>query len=195
MSNIQLNTDLIVEQLRKGNQQAIRNLYQLSFPECASFIKKNSGTHSDAEDFFQEALVVLYRKVSDSNFRLTSNIKTFLYGITRNLWLNELRKRSKSGLKLVMDEHSDKEYILTEEDQVEAKQEEEQKHQLIAKAIQTMQGNCKDVLVNFYFKKMSLREIAAAMGFTEQYAKKRRYKCMKSLKLKVRTEYAKLGLA
>lgn len=190
-----MKTSTIVEQLRKGNQQAIRDLYQLSFPACANFIKNNNGTTNDAEDFFQEALVVLYRKVSDSNFQLTSNIKTYLYSITRNLWLNELRKRSKSGLKLVMDDHADKEYILTEEEQVETKQEEEQKHNLIAKAVQNMQGNCKDVLINFYFKKMSLREIAAKMGFTEQYAKKRRYKCMESLKLKVRTEYAALGLS
>ncbi len=189
-----METSTIVEQLRTGNQQAIRSLYQISFPECASFIKKNNGTNNDAEDCFQEALVVLYRKVSDSNFQLTSNIKTFLYGITRNLWLNELRKRSKSGLKLVMDEQSDREYILTADDQVEQKQEEEVKHKLIAQAIQRMQGNCKDVLINFYFKKMSLREIAAKMGFTEQYAKKRRYKCMESLKQKVRTEYATLGL-
>jgi len=40
---------------------------------------------------------------------------------------------------------------------------------------------------------MSLKEIATAMGFSEQYAKKRRYKCMEAFKKQVRSQYANLA--
>jgi len=133
----------LVDRLKKGDRLAIKELYQIAYPECASFIKNNKGTANDAEDFFQESMVVLYRKIREPDFQLTSHVKTFLYSITRNLWLNELRKRSKSGLKLVMDEQSDKEYVLTTEDQIEEKEDAEKKHNLIAKMILQIEGNCK----------------------------------------------------
>ncbi|MEM1327938.1 MAG: sigma-70 family RNA polymerase sigma factor [Bacteroidota bacterium] len=179
----------LVDQLKAGNRAVIKELYRIAYPECASFIKNNNGTASDTEDFFQEALVVLYRKIQQPTFELTSNIKTFLYSINRNLWLNELRKRSKSGLKLVMDEQDDKEFVLTSEDEVAEKEETEKQYNLIAEMLQAVEGNCKEVLINFYHKKMSLKEIAAVMGFSEQYAKKRRYKCMQAFKKQVRERY------
>ena len=190
MSQLNKN-DAILERLKKGEQSVIRQLYKLAYPECASFIKNNNGTGNDAEDFFQEALVIMYKNVNKPDFELKSHIKTYLYAITRNLWLTELRKRSKSGLKLVMDD-KDTDYVLYQEDTLVEKQEVEKKHELISKMLLQVQGGCKDVLIDFYYKKLSLKEIAAKYDFTEQYAKKRRYKCMQAFKKQVREEYASL---
>jgi len=190
MSEINLN-DAIVERLKKGEQSVIRQLYKLAYPECASYIKNNNGTDNDAEDFFQEALVILYKNVNKPDFELKSHIKTYLYAITRNLWLTELRKRSKSGLKLVMDD-KDTDYVLYQEDTLVEKQEVEKKHELISEMLLQVQGNCKDILIDFYYKKLSLRAIAAKYDFTEQYAKKRRYKCMEGFKKQVKEQYASM---
>lgn len=185
-------TSNLIDRLRRGEETALRQLYELSYPQCASFVKNNQGTPNDAEDMFQEALVVLYRKINDAGFELKSHIKTFLYAITRNLWLNELRKRSKSGLKLVMDD-KETDYVLVDEDLLAEKEEEEEKHNLIGKMLMEIEGNCKELLINFYYKKMKLREIAEVMGFTEQYAKKRRYKCMEAFKKSVRERYGQMN--
>ena len=184
-----IENETIVQQLRKGDEKAIKMLYRLAYPECASYIKQNSGTTTDAEDIFQESVMVLFRKIKAPDFQLSSHIKTFLYAILKNLWRNELRKRTRSGLKLTIDDASENPFPLKAENEVALKQEEEKKHELIAQTLQSIEGNCREVLINFYFKKMSLKEIGAAMGFTEQYAKKRRYTCMESLKKKVKAQY------
>jgi len=133
----------------------------------------------------------MYKNVNKPDFELKSHIKTYLYAITRNLWLTELRKRSKSGLKLVMDD-KDTDYVLYQEDTLVEKQEVEKKHELISEMLLQVQGGCKDVLIDFYYKKLSLKEIAVKYDFTEQYAKKRRYKCMQAFKKQVREQYASL---
>ncbi|MEM6316017.1 MAG: sigma-70 family RNA polymerase sigma factor [Bacteroidota bacterium] len=188
MGEINLN-DAIVKRLKRGEQSVIRQLYRLAYPECASFIKNNNGTGNDAEDFFQEALVVLYKNVHKPDFELKSHIKTYLYAINRNLWLTELRKRSKNGLQLVMDD-KDTDYVLYQEDTLVEKQEVEKKHKLIGEMLQQVKGGCKDILIDFYYKKLSLKAIAEKYGFTAQYAKKRRYKCMEAFKKQVRAKYA-----
>ena len=190
MSEINL-TDNIIARLKKGDQKVIRQLYNIAYPQCASFIKNNTGTQNDAEDLFQEALVILYKKIQEPDFKLTSNIKTYVYSITRNLWLNELRKRSKSGLKLVMDD-PDTNYVLAQEDTLTEKEEVEKKHDLISEMLLQVQGGCKDILIDFYFKKLSLKAIAEKNGFTDQYAKKRRYKCMEAFKKQVRARHNEL---
>ncbi len=190
MSEINL-ADSILHRLKRGEQTVIRQLYKIAYPQCASFVKNNNGTGNDAEDFFQEALVVLYKKVHQPAFELKSDVKTFLYAITRNLWLNELRKRSKSGLKLIMDD-PETNYVLTEEDTLIEKEETEQKHELISEMLLQIQGGCKDVLIDFYLKKLSLKAIAEKHGFTVQYAKKRRYKCMESFKQQVREQHERI---
>lgn len=191
MSEINLN-DAIVARLRNGEQSVIRQLYKIAYPACASYIKNNNGTSNDAEDFFQEALVALYKNVNKAGFELKSHIKTYLYAITKNLWLTELRKRSKSGLKLVMDD-KDTDYVLTQEDTLTEKQEVEKKHELISEMLLQVKGGCKEVLIDFYYKKLSLREIAEKYNFTEQYAKKRRYKCMQAFKKQVRERHDSLN--
>ena len=193
MSEVNLN-EAIVERLKKGDQAVIRQLYQMAYPQCASFVKNNTGTTNDAEDFFQEALVQLYKNVHKAGFELKSHIKTYLYAITRNLWLNELRKRSKSGLKLIMDD-PETNYVLPQEDMILEKEEAEKKHDLIGEMLLQVQGGCKGVLIDFYYKKLSLKEIAKKYNFTDQYAKKRRYKCMEAFKKQVRERYEELQYA
>lgn len=183
-TTIDLNQSL-VEKIKMGDHKAIRELYKLAFPACAAFIKNNRGTPNDAEDFFQESLVVVYRNLHKEGFELKCAISTYIYSVMRNLWMNELRKRSKSGLQLVMDE-PDKEFILVQQDELEEKRAIEKKHELISELLQTFKEDCREVLMAFYFKKQSLREIAAAKGFTEQYAKKKRYTCMNAFKKLVR---------
>lgn len=190
MSEVNLNT-AILDKLKRGDQSAIRQLYKLAYPECASYVKNNNGTGNDAEDFFQEALVILYKNIHKEGFELKSHIKTYMYAIMRNLWLNELRKRSKSGLKLVMDD-PETNYVLPSEETLIEKQEVEKKHDLIGEMLLQIKGGCKEVLIDFYLKKLSLKEIAKKNDFTEQYAKKRRYKCMEAFKKQVRERHEEL---
>jgi DNA-directed RNA polymerase specialized sigma24 family protein len=40
------------------------------------YVKQNNGTSSDAEDLYQDALIVLLEKLSQDNFQLSASLKT-----------------------------------------------------------------------------------------------------------------------
>ncbi len=95
MTNIPENTALL-ERLRREERVAFEFLYRYHFPPVLRFVLTNSGTRADAEDLFQEALLVLIDKARQPHFELTASVKTFLYAISRNLWLKRLRDQARS---------------------------------------------------------------------------------------------------
>ena len=60
-----------------------------------SHVIKNSGTADEAIDIFQEALEVFYRNVMSGDFQLQGKISSYLYGVSRRLWLNQLNRYKK----------------------------------------------------------------------------------------------------
>jgi RNA polymerase sigma factor (sigma-70 family) len=81
----------ILTQIRKEENTAFELLYKFYFPSVLYYVQQNSGNKEDAEDVFQEAIIVLLQKSKEPHFTLTSSIKTYLYAISKNLWLKRLR--------------------------------------------------------------------------------------------------------
>ena len=85
----------IIEYLRNNKyQKATNGLYNV-LPSVKKYISANSGTADDAKDIFQDALVILYKNVQSESFTLSVPLKTYLLAVTKNLWLQELRRRNK----------------------------------------------------------------------------------------------------
>lgn len=74
-----LTEQLLLDQLREEDNAAFRVLYESYFPSTANYIRQNSGDNRDAEDIFQEAVVVLLDKIRQPDFVLTSSLKTYLF--------------------------------------------------------------------------------------------------------------------
>ena len=81
----------LLNQLKNEHNASFELLYQLYYPTVAAHIIRNSGSTADAEDIFQETIIVLLQQVRNPDFVLTSSLKTYLFAIARNLWLNRLR--------------------------------------------------------------------------------------------------------
>lgn len=79
--------------LEQKENKALRVLYGYQKP-IIQYIKSNQGNKQDAEDIFQEALAFFCEKVVAENFKPTSSINTYLYGVCKNLWRNQLRKKT-----------------------------------------------------------------------------------------------------
>ena len=146
----------MIEELRSGERAAVKKLYTDYFGYCTSFVLKNRGDTEHARDLFQEALIVFFNKLRTPEFELTCAVKTYLYSVVRNLWLKRLQKESRGGLQLVMDKEDDKEFIIVQEDNLEEKQVEEEKYQAVALGMKAIKEDCRQLLMNFYFKKIRL---------------------------------------
>ena len=179
------NNKSFLDRLRNGDTIVFRQLYKTVFPPCSNLILQNNGTMNDARDVFQESLMVLVKNLRKPDFVLSCGIKTYLYSIMRNLWLKRLNKKSRGGLSLVMDDPSDTEYIIIQEDELEEKQEKEKQLDIVADILKDFKADCKKILTAFYFKKQSMKAIAAEMDYTDQFIRVKKVRCMNALKKKV----------
>lgn len=171
----------IIDSLRKKRPEpGLKKLYSY-YPKVQSWVIGKGGTKSDAQDLFQEALIILVRKVSEDNFSLNSNLTTYLFGICKLLWRNELKRKniSISGdwkMELVEEEENNlEEFLITE-----------RKFQKLEKVLQDIGDRCRQLLVLFYYRSLSMQEIADKMNFSSaKLAKNQKYKCMERAKKKI----------
>jgi len=179
--------------LRRGDTQAIKAVYEQAYPICFNLIIYNQGTKEDSKDIFQEALLVFIQKLKEPSFVLTASIKTYIYAIVRNLWLKHLRNQGKKGLLLVVDEPDEAFQLPFDENDtaIEDKKENELRHTKIEEAIMHISEDCKKVIMSYYFHKMSLKEIAEMLGYTDSFVKVKKKRCMDTLREKVFKELGK----
>jgi RNA polymerase sigma factor (sigma-70 family) len=145
-------------------------------------VTDNGGSGEDAEDIFQDGIIILYSKISLNQLTLTSSFKTYMYSVCRNLWLQKLSKR-----KAIFDKLKDvEEFIDLPQDMLqEISMEEIEMHRIIQIHFLSLPEDCQKVL-KLFIKNVPLREIVSIMGFkTENYAKTRKYLCKQDLKKRI----------
>lgn len=164
----------IIELIRTDQSDRALNALYHHFPPIKKLIRRQGGQFADAEDIFQEALIILVRKVEAGNFTLTAKLSTYIFGVARYLWMEEWRKRRHERL-------HDFESGLTpaEEREVSDAVEEEGRIALAIKVLNELQDRCRELLLLFYKGRMRLRDIAVKMGYSsENTAKNQKYKCL-----------------
>ncbi|MCD6658854.1 MAG: sigma-70 family RNA polymerase sigma factor [Lentimicrobium sp.] len=178
---IHYSDEAIIEGLRLRSDYIIKYMYQEMFPMIRYLVVKNSGNDEDAEDVFQDGLIIVFKKIRDQQLELTSSFRTYIYSVCRNIWLQKLNKRKQFAR-----EFSDVETFIDLPDKVDQFQEEEmEKYRLYQQHFLTLGEDCQKVLLLF-MKKLSLKDIAAEMGYkTEKYAKTRKYLCKEELKKRI----------
>ncbi|MDQ6757210.1 MAG: sigma-70 family RNA polymerase sigma factor, partial [Bacteroidota bacterium] len=90
--NILDQEQILLKGLATNDKAAIETIYRENYNTIQSFIVKNNGYPDDARDIFQEAMIVLFEKVTSGSFELTCQIKTYLYSVCRRLWLKRLQQ-------------------------------------------------------------------------------------------------------
>jgi RNA polymerase sigma factor (sigma-70 family) len=116
--------------------------------------------------------------VKKDKFRGESSISTFLYALTRNIWLNELKKRGRAKLR---DEKFEKGKETTHIDVSHYMMNREIKAQLMH-LVESLGETCKKILLAFYFENLAIKEILQTLDYeNEQVVRNKKYKCLKQL--------------
>ena len=166
----------LLRALQKGKNSAFREVYQKYFAMARYLVTQNSGTETEANDLFQDALVAFYEKVRQPDFELSATIKTYLYSICRNLWLKKLRD-TKPTARLTDFEN----YIEVDEGPTE--DFTERQLEITQRCMEELGDPCKTLLSMFYYFKNSMEEIATELGYSSPgTAKNQKYKCLQRLR-------------
>ena len=166
-------TDKAIIEHLKGNRysSAVKGLYNV-YPAVKKYILMNNGSKEDAEDIFQDSLVILYKNASRPEFNLTASVQTYILAITKNLWKEALRKKGR--LPLIQDETEMADIIGNDN---------EDDYKLAELAFNFLGKKCKELLIAFYFKKDSYQQIAKLLRFSsEKVVKNQKYRCLQKAK-------------
>lgn len=167
----------------KNLNAAIGFIYQEYFEYLNSFIISNSGSEQDAQDIVQEVIVDFIRVVQYDKFRGEASVKTFLHAMTRNAWLNELKKRDRAGKR-------DKIFELNrvqDNSSADTGYEQRESKKLLLNIFNKLGDGCKKILTLFYFEELSMKEILEQTNYeNEQVVRNKKHKCFKELVLQIK---------
>lgn len=168
----------LLQGLALNDKKAVETLYKENYSMVQSLILSNNGTADDAKDIFQEAMIVLYENAKLPSFELNCQIKTYVYSVSRRLWLKRLQYQKRfSG------EVENVEEVVPVEEEVEAHELRNTKVQLMEKAMMHLGEPCKSLLEAYYMQKKNMTDIAGSFGYTNaDNAKNQKYKCLMRLK-------------
>jgi RNA polymerase sigma factor (sigma-70 family) len=155
----------IIEGIRKQDDKTLNWLYDNYFQTVKNHVIKNSGTEEDVSDVFQDSIIILYNQIAGDSLDLTTDLKGYFFGIARNIWSSQLRKKRRTtGLDIdVPDElaHEETDELLFE--------------RIVSRAFQKLKPDNQTILT-LYSDGQTYEEIAVRMNLkNEIYARRKKY--------------------
>jgi RNA polymerase sigma factor (sigma-70 family) len=182
----------ILKGILRHDNLILQYVYKQYYYKINYFVKKNQGSEDDASDIFQEAIIVIYRKLKESDLIFEkSSFAGYLFSVCRFLWLKQLEKRRIEKEKLNESLPFQEDLY---DDSLNETVEKNERYGLYQKHFATLSTDCQK-LMQLFFEKVPLKEMAKVMGYKgEKYAKTRKYKCKEILirRIKQDTEFKKI---
>lgn len=163
-------------------KELVKAIYKDCFPMIKDYVTRNGGVEEDAKDVFQDAMIVLCRNINKPEFCLTSKVSTYLFAISRNIWLKKLRDSKIKTVDFDPVLHNVVEFQSIEEQSFTSIQKQ------LGKLLLKSGELCYKVLRLFYYENMSMSHISESMGYSsEQVAKNQKLRCLKKVRLLLRS--------
>ncbi len=183
--NILLHTDQqLLAEIALGSHRATEAVYNKHHKPVIAWIVKRGGLEADAQDVYQEAMIVLYEKAQGEDFRLSCKIGTYLFAVSKHLWYKKLEQQKRNPAMpsaFEKEEESGDEQVY--EADVNVHEEREMHFRQLSEAMEQLGEPCAALLKAFYHENKSMNDISASFGYTNtDTAKTQKYKCLNRLK-------------
>lgn len=164
-----------IEAIRKGDNKGIKAIYQEFFVQAKRKIVRLGGKPEDAEDIFQEALIIIFEKIQQNTLPMITSFRTYFLGICKYLWKSNSRQKYKREITGISQAYHPDDIDIAE------KIVEKDKHKFFQRKMDLLSKDQQEVL-NLYFDGFSMKQIAHKMGYgSAAYAKKKKAVVKKKL--------------
>ncbi|MDP2175375.1 MAG: sigma-70 family RNA polymerase sigma factor [Bacteroidota bacterium] len=178
-----LNDNELLSAIKKGDKNALLQLYKDNFVMIKNYVVNNSGKPEDAEDVLQDACIVVWEKVSKGQFELSAKLSTFVFSVCKNLWLKKINKNER----ITPLYNSNTENM--SENQTSFSNEN---LNIVQEMIQTLGEKCRQILILFYFDGLDMVKIANQLNYNNaDTAKAKKHQCFKQLQENFLRKYNK----
>ncbi len=173
-------SDELLKCIAEAKAETLKMIYRSCYPPVRRMVINNSGSYADAEDVFQDAVTIVFRRARQGELHLFPNtgICTLLFAIAHKLWLQKLTysKKVKAAGQQIDEVIA---LPLTIENEINGLESE--KLRICQKHFMQMAEKCR-LLMKLFMKGLQMKEIAEIMDFdSEDQAKTAKYRCKKTL--------------
>lgn len=168
-------TNIEVVDAIKSNRadNVLKFLYKNLKPKISRWITTNNGSKEEAQDIFQDSILVFYSYVLKDKFDVEANLDAFVFRIAKNKWINYVKKEGKNIT-------IEGDIAINEEARSSTKTNSQE---LINGLLEQLGNVCKEILTYTIFYKISMEDVCARMNFNNpNTAKTKNYKCKQRLK-------------
>ena len=178
----------------RENSDYLGEVYKRCKPNCFRFIRKmTNGSISDGdfEDVYQDASIILYEKIINVNFVLTSSFQTYLNSVCRFQVLNSIKKSNLNTAYIEDSDDDDDENPMGYRSSItdsldEIGDQKETQFLAIEIALELMRngkGDCYQILTQFWYHKKSMNDLVDMFGHkNDKSAKTQKHKCQEKLR-------------
>jgi RNA polymerase sigma factor (sigma-70 family) len=160
----------IVEGIRQQDDVILNWLYDNYLPDVKNLVLKNSGSKEDVSDVFQDSIIVLFNQVNEKNFNLTTDLKGYFFGIARNVWSAQLRKKQRNtelDIDIIDDDQDEYSDPLME--------------RVVSRAFQKLKPD-QQLVLSLFSDGHSYEDIAVKLNLkNEMNARRKKYLCKEAL--------------
>ena len=165
-----------IKGLRSGDQEVLEEVYKKNYLSIERMVIKNSGSKDEAKDIYQDTMMIFYKNISKADFQLTASIGTYLYAISKRLWMSRLKEKSRLT-------HSEEDQVVDAFDFELVSQNPEETLLKVVDLLKKKGKNCLEILKRIYFNKESFDQIAEALGYASgQVVREQKYRCIKRVR-------------
>ena len=169
----------LIERIRTQGNEALAMVYENYRDEFLLWITREfKCSLDDSKDIYQLTIMIFYDNVRTGKLsHLVSSVKTYLFGIGKNLARE--RQRKEKRVVPIAQEKWLKEYLIDEPDE----QLDDGLFALAKVALEKLGQPCQRIVELFYFEKKNMTEISEALGYKNpDTAKNQKCKCMARLR-------------
>jgi len=160
------NNRLSTVQLREA---FFMTLYKKAFSPVARYVQRMGGSLYEAQDIFQDTLIIYYEKVTSAQTEIILNEKAYLLGIAKKLWLQRYKAGSKN------EPLHDYDTVVVPDEQLATGK--------ILYYLETAGKKCMELLKAYYYDRMPVNEVTTLFGYSGTHsATVAKYKCLEKVR-------------
>lgn len=169
--------EALLADLRRESRHAFAGLYPRYAGLVRQFVLRNHGSLTEADDLFQDTLLVLVQQLRRDNFQLTASLKTYLLAIAKHLWLQRLRVAGRTTpLPAVLSEQLHDDLTL-------AIEHETTYLDRLQGYIRRLTAHCQHLIQEMFFDNKTIEAIQQEHGYSSRHnALNQKHKCVEQLR-------------
>jgi RNA polymerase sigma factor (sigma-70 family) len=176
----------LLDDLKYESDFAYGVLYKSHFQMINRFVNNNNGNLADAEDIFQDTMLILIEKLRNDNFELTASLKTYIMAIAKYLWLNKIRT-SYRETELTESHVNNFFEIINQSIEQEKTYADKLRHYL-----HKITKHCQGLIHDMFFKEKTIEEIQQKYGYSSKHnAINQKHKCIEQIRRVKEKEFQK----